>query len=235
MKQRATVVCMRKGRVLLVAKERGRWAMPGGRPETDEPLSRTAFRELREETGLPAVSVRYAFQFRGASTRHFVFVADLPDGAEPSPGNEIARCRWARLKDVKRMPASIPTKGIADLLLRARPMVERTAGSAVHAGSSMAPRMARAMSGYAARAPFAVSTVPLIASGENRQSNHLISPGRKVSGLRPGDGQSFPSVCSAPCQTHAASPTTDRPLQPAHENASKPAHGRRAITSRGDR
>lgn len=234
MKQRATVVCMRKGRLLLVAKERGRWAMPGGRPETDEPLSRTAFRELREETGLPAVSVRYAFQFRGASTRHFVFVADLPDGAEPSPGNEIARCRWARLKDVRRMPASIPTKGIADLLLRARPMVERTAGSAVHAGSSMAPRMARAMRGCAPRAPFAVSTVPLIASGES-QSNHLVSPGRKVSGLRPGDGQSFPSVCSALCQTHAASPTTDRPLQPAYEDASKPADGRRPVTSRGDR
>ncbi|WP_409077084.1 NUDIX domain-containing protein [Paraburkholderia sp. FT54] len=78
-KQPATVACMRKGRLLLVAKERGRWAMPGGRPEADEPLSRTAFRELREETGLPAVSERYAFQFRGASTRHFVFVADLPD------------------------------------------------------------------------------------------------------------------------------------------------------------
>ncbi|WP_408292885.1 NUDIX domain-containing protein [Paraburkholderia sp. RL17-373-BIF-A] len=89
MKQRATVACSRKGRLLLVAKERGRWAMPGGRPETDEPLSRTAFRELREETGLPAVSVRYAFQFRGARTQHFVVVADLPDGPSRRPATKL--------------------------------------------------------------------------------------------------------------------------------------------------
>jgi hypothetical protein len=48
MKQRATVACSRKGRLLLIAKERRRWAMPGGRPETDEPLSRTAFPELSQ-------------------------------------------------------------------------------------------------------------------------------------------------------------------------------------------
>jgi hypothetical protein len=115
------------------------------------------------------------------------------------------------------MPASIPTKGIADLLLRAGPIVERTAGGAV-SSSSMAPKMARAMRGCALRAPFAASSVPLVASGENRQSNHLVGPSRKVSGLRPSDGQSFP-VCSAPCQHHAASPTTDRPFQLAYANA----------------
>jgi 8-oxo-dGTP diphosphatase len=176
---------MRKGRLLLVARERGRWAMPGGRPKADEPLAGTALRELTEETGLLAASLRYAFEFRGASTRHFVFVADLPDGAEPSPSHEIARCCWARLKDVKRMPASIPTKGIADLLLRARPLVERTAGSAMHAASNVATRMARATHGPANRGRFAPGTAPLIASAENRPPDHLASAEEKVAGLSP--------------------------------------------------
>jgi len=97
------------------------------------------------------------------------------------------------------MPASIPTKGIADLLLRAGPMVERTAGSAVRS-SSMAPKMARAMRGCALRAPFAASSVPLVASGENRQSNHLGGPSRKVSGLRPSEGHGKRSYGGRRCR-----------------------------------
>src|ERR1700742_3001415 len=74
MKRRATVICERDGRVLLVARARGRWAFPGGRAKLSEELTDAAVRELREETGLDAAHVRYAFQFRGLQTRDFVFV-----------------------------------------------------------------------------------------------------------------------------------------------------------------
>ena len=60
MKRRATVICERDGQVLLVARARGRWAFPGGRVKPSEELTDAAVRELREETGLDAVDVRYA-------------------------------------------------------------------------------------------------------------------------------------------------------------------------------
>jgi 8-oxo-dGTP diphosphatase len=224
---------MRKGRLLLVARERGRWAMPGGRPKSDEALSCAAFRELREETGLPAVSVRYAFQFFGASTRHFVFVADLPHGAQPSPSSEIARFCWARLKDIKRMPASIPTKGIADLLLRARPLVERTAGSALHATGGIASRMARARHPCTPPAPSAVSAISPAASGDSGQATPLPGPRQAVSQPRPDDGQ--PSAESAAPTAEAIAPASDRAAQAAADDARKPSPRRRHLAPRGDR
>lgn len=207
--------------------------MPGGRPKSDEALPCAAFRELREETGLPAVSVRYAFQFRGASTRHFVFVADLPAGAKPSPSSEIARCCWARLKDVKRMPASIPTKGIADLLLRARPLVERTAGSALHAAGGFAPRMARARHPCTPPGPSTPSAISLTASGESGQGNPLSGPQQTALQARPHDRQ--PSAERAARTAEAIAPTPDRALEPADNNAHKPSPRRRRLAPRGDR
>lgn len=118
MKRRATVICERDGRVLLVARARGRWAFPGGRAKLSEELTDAAVRELREETGLDAAHVRYAFQFRGLQTRHFVFVVTVGPKAEPVPANEIARCKWCRLDELRRIDASIPTKGIAEIFLR---------------------------------------------------------------------------------------------------------------------
>ena len=118
MKRRATVICERDGRVLLVARARGRWAFPGGRAKRDEELVEAATRELKEETRLVAEDIRYAFQFRGLRTRHFVFVATVSSDAEPTPSNEIARCGWLRLHELAAMQASVPTKGIAAIFLR---------------------------------------------------------------------------------------------------------------------
>ncbi|KXU92114.1 hypothetical protein CR51_31260 [Caballeronia megalochromosomata] len=118
MKRRATVICERNGRVLLVARVRGRWAFPGGRQKAGEELVDTAARELKEETLLDSEHVRYAFQFRGLRTRHFVFVAKMSDDATPTPSNEIARCKWVKLEELRKVEASIPTKGIAEIFLK---------------------------------------------------------------------------------------------------------------------
>lgn len=118
MKRRATVIYERNGRVLLVARVRGRWAFPGGRQKAGEELIGTAARELKEETLIEAEAIRYAFQFRGLQTRHFGFVAMMSDDATPTPSNEIARCKWVKLEELRKVAASIPTKGIAEIFLK---------------------------------------------------------------------------------------------------------------------
>lgn len=112
------MIVERDGRVLLVARARGRWAFPGGRAKTSEELADAASRELKEETGLEATGVHYAFQFRGLRTRHFVFIASISSESEPVPANEIVRCSWMPLKDLRRIEASIPTKGIAEIFVK---------------------------------------------------------------------------------------------------------------------
>lgn len=116
MKQRATVVCQQGTRVLLVGRERGRWSLPGGRPENDETLEDAAVRELFEETSLRAAAIRYMFEFAGTRTRHHVFVGELEHGQSPVPSNEIARCSWVKVSDVPGLAASVSTKTIVELL-----------------------------------------------------------------------------------------------------------------------
>jgi 8-oxo-dGTP diphosphatase len=73
---RLQVLLVRRGR----PPYRGRWAIPGGFVEKDEPLERTARRELEEETGLAGVYLEqlYTFGDPGRDPRgHTVTVAYL--------------------------------------------------------------------------------------------------------------------------------------------------------------
>nr|WP_084515473.1 NUDIX domain-containing protein [Burkholderia sp. WSM2230] len=120
MKHRATVLCLRANRILLVARANGRWALPGGRCKAGEPISAAAVRELVEETQLSDLALHYIFEFRGARTRHYVFAARIPDNVEPVPGHEIRRCRWIRAKDIHSAWVSVSTRGIVQVLFEER-------------------------------------------------------------------------------------------------------------------
>jgi 8-oxo-dGTP diphosphatase len=76
--------------VLLIQRAKepfaGRWALPGGFVNKDEPLSSAARRELREETGLRVTKLKQigAFGDPGRDPRGWtvsvVYVAELPTG-----------------------------------------------------------------------------------------------------------------------------------------------------------
>lgn len=118
MKDRATVLCVRDDRILLVARARSRWALPGGRIRRNEAPHEAALRELAEETTLVADELTYLFQFNGFSTQHQVFFAEVGLHQVALPSNEIARCRWFAPRKIATLSASVPTRGIVELFFR---------------------------------------------------------------------------------------------------------------------
>ncbi|WP_423194641.1 NUDIX hydrolase [Cupriavidus sp. H18C2] len=111
-KIRATIVCVRGGRVLLVSKDGTRWALPGGRPNPKEVLADTAAREMLEETALKVKKLVFMSQFLGATTVHHVFLAAVSKSIEPRPCNEIKACRWFALDELDQLNISLTTKRI---------------------------------------------------------------------------------------------------------------------------
>lgn len=116
-KERATIVCHRNNRVLLVARRpSSRWTLPGGVIRRGESALDAAHRELQEETGLVDLELAYFFYVDGSVKRHHVFVARLPPDQHACPGREIALCRWVHLDAVRRWPASAPTQRIVQTI-----------------------------------------------------------------------------------------------------------------------
>ncbi|WP_074169358.1 NUDIX hydrolase [Caballeronia hypogeia] len=115
MRKRATVICRRGNRILLVAR-RSKWALPGGMLKRGEHLSAAALRELKEETRLSGKSAKFLFQHRGRQKHHHVFLCDVPKRAKPRASNEISRCRWVNVADVSRLATNTPTKSIVKAL-----------------------------------------------------------------------------------------------------------------------
>ncbi|WP_408271180.1 NUDIX hydrolase [Paraburkholderia sediminicola] len=118
MKDRSTVVCVRNGKILLVARARSRWSLPGGTIRRSESPQDAALRELEEETALVGVELTYLFQFGGLSKHHHVFRADVPQDAVAEARNEISRCRWFSPAKISTLVASIPTREIVDLFCK---------------------------------------------------------------------------------------------------------------------
>ena len=98
--QEVIVVVRRDGELLVMrrAPERlGYWSLVSGGLEPDETSWHAAVRELREETGLeaPAIRARYAPGIERVTVHSFV--ADAPEGWEPTLDAEHDLYRWCDL------------------------------------------------------------------------------------------------------------------------------------------
>ena len=93
-RRRATLILRRDGRVLLLRDiERPFYALPGGGIDRDELPIAAAARELYEETGLEATSIKYLFNHRGKYNDHHLYEAEA-DGDITVQEDEIESFSW---------------------------------------------------------------------------------------------------------------------------------------------
>jgi ADP-ribose pyrophosphatase YjhB (NUDIX family) len=112
------------GRCLLIrtAKWSGLWGTPGGKLRYREPMAAGFAREVREETGLEVVDVRFALAqdsidhpqfFR---PRHFVllnFVGRVA-GGEVRLNYEADECAWVSLREARQLELNEPTRVLVE-------------------------------------------------------------------------------------------------------------------------
>lgn len=95
-RNRATVVVIRDGKVLLVnSGRRPEFMMPGGLIEPGESPESAAVRELFEETGLTAGRTEFLFVVETSVNRHHVFLIEADGEVDvQSSDGEINRWLW---------------------------------------------------------------------------------------------------------------------------------------------
>lgn len=105
-----TVALDDQDRVLMIWRhrfimDRWTWELPGGYVDSGEDPAETAVRELREEAGYVAGSVRLLATFQplagSADFENYVFIAEnLSQSNEPVDVNETARIEWIPLVSI---------------------------------------------------------------------------------------------------------------------------------------
>lgn len=118
-RQRATVIVEIDQRILLVENRGGLVLLPGGGIHAEESRPAAAARELAEETGLIAQSVRFLFRHESATHCHNVFCASA--AGTPLAGDDATRVHFFDPADralSERM--SLATRQIVDRFLTLR-------------------------------------------------------------------------------------------------------------------
>ena len=108
LRDRATCVLIRDGRVLLVADGERKYMLPGGGVDPGETIEAAAVRELSEETGLVATRTDYLYMFETTVNRHHVFAVEadgpLDEGKIAADGEIRGFLWWDMESDVSVYP-----------------------------------------------------------------------------------------------------------------------------------
>ncbi|OLS64972.1 NUDIX hydrolase [Pseudomonas putida] len=117
-KARATIICLRSGKVLLVRKKGGKWNFPGGTVEAGEQPVQAAARELEEETRLRCLGLLQLCSVEVGNIVHHVFTTQFDDYTEAVADNEIVACKWVRRE---QLDGTALTANATALMLRRLP------------------------------------------------------------------------------------------------------------------
>ncbi|MGQ9720029.1 MAG: NUDIX hydrolase [Candidatus Jordarchaeum sp.] len=101
----ATVVIRDDEDRVLLVKENGLWAIPGGKVEKGERVIEAAEREIREETGYLTIIMSLAriYELRKEDNYHLFFVFKARIGEKQGEG--IRGCAWFHLEEIKSLNA----------------------------------------------------------------------------------------------------------------------------------
>lgn len=115
-----SVVVIRMGRVLLVKRSRppyrGYWSLPGGGLQGGETPKQAARRELREETGLTAGTLRFLdTHYAAAGLRLDVYVCRSTVG-EAVAGDDAFQVKWHEIAQLRGLRL---TPGLEEVVERA--------------------------------------------------------------------------------------------------------------------
>ncbi|MHA6197288.1 NUDIX domain-containing protein [Pseudomonas wadenswilerensis] len=118
LKTRATIICLRSGKVLLVRKKGGKWNFPGGTIEDGEQPVQAAARELKEETRLNCAGLLLLCTLEVGDIVHYIFTTHCDDLTDAIADNEIAACKWVKREQLN---ADLLTPTAAALMSRRLP------------------------------------------------------------------------------------------------------------------
>jgi 8-oxo-dGTP pyrophosphatase MutT (NUDIX family) len=122
---------------LLIRDSYQNWGFPKGHLESGEAPQAAATREVAEETGVLALSVRgsidtidWFFRFRGELIHkvcHFYLMETTESSTQPQRAEGITACRWTRFDEAESL---ISYANARDVLRRARAMVVESSATA---------------------------------------------------------------------------------------------------------
>ena len=88
---------------------KGKWALPGGFVDEDEPLENAAVRELKEETGLNGILLTQMHTFGNPGrdprghTVSVVYVGYLPLGSKTKAGDDASEAEWFMVNELPEL------------------------------------------------------------------------------------------------------------------------------------